>query len=793
MIVYAATKKEFLHHAFSEDVHDIVLKKIQDKGRNVSKSEVAAWKESLLFMAKVLNDEDIPDDAGVGIEYGIPQSMKRIDFIVSGANEERKGALIIVELKRWSEAEKTEKDGVVIARFGKAKQETSHPSYQAWSYATLLGGFNEAVYTQGLALRPCAYLHNCDDTVDLKDPFYQHYYERAPLFLKGEGERSKLRNFIKQYVKRGDQAKAIYEIENGRIRPSKTLVDSLVGMLKGNEEFVLIDDQKVVFENALAIGRKADAHRKRVMIIEGGPGTGKSVVAINLLVALSKLGLVCRYVSKNAAPRTVYESKLTGVRRKTEIANMFSGSGVFTEGESNAFDVLIVDEAHRLNEKSGLYGNLGEHQVKEIISSSKSVVFFVDEDQRVTLKDIGTVAEIERWAGEFDADVSKGVLASQFRCGGSDGYLAWLDNTLQVRPTANDALDRDSFDFRVVDSASQLRDLIVERNRINNKARLVAGYCWNWVSKKNREQYDIVLEGEEFRARWNLASDGSLWIVAPNSVEEVGCVHTSQGLEVDYVGVIVGPDLIVRGGRVVTVASKRARTDKSLSGIKKMAEVDPDGAQAVADRIIKNTYRTLMTRGLKGCYVFCTDAETRDYLKARLAVSENRAAEVLPFKRLPRKEVRPYVNAVPIVDLAIAAGGLSQSNDADRDDWAVLPETLRPREGWFVARVVGASMNRRIPDGAWCVFRRGVAGDRSGRIVVAQHREIKDRDTGASYTIKEYQSRKAYSEDSFEHLEIRLKPDSTDKSYQDIVIDSRRAQELEIVAELVEVLGGAKH
>ncbi len=547
MIVYQATKAKFLKDAFERDIHEIVGAEYKARtGKRVGPSEFGSWKESLIYMAKVLNDEAIPADSGVAIEYGIPQSGKRVDFLVTGLDESGSVNVVIVELKRWSEAKRTEKDGVVTTYLAGGQQETSHPSYQAWSYAALLRGFNEAVYEGRMDLQPCAYLHNYATDDQIGHQFYSHYIERAPLFLKGDNERQKLQAFIKQHVRFGDSAKAVYEIENGRIRPSKTLVDSLVQMIKGNQEFVLIDEQKIVYENAIATARGAAAStRKQVLLIEGGPGTGKSVVAVNLLVSLSKLGLNARYVSKNAAPRSVYESKLTGILRKTEISNLFSGSGAFTKAEANAFDVLIVDEAHRLNEKSGLYGNLGDNQIKELISASKCTIFFIDEDQRVTLRDIGHKGEIAKWARDFGAKISTYELASQFRCNGSDGYLAWLDDILGIRPTANQIFDIANFDFRVLDSPNSLRDLIKEANKVSNKARLVAGYCWNWIGKKNPQELDIQIPAHKFSMRWNLSKDSSLWIVAPNSVNEIGCIHTSQGLEVDYVGVIVGPDLVV--------------------------------------------------------------------------------------------------------------------------------------------------------------------------------------------------------------------------------------------------------
>ena len=497
-------------------------------------------------------------------------------------------------------------------------QEGAHPCSQAWSYAALLEGFNEAVHEGGVALNPCAYLHNYvrDDVID--NGIYRPYIEMAPLFLKGEEERARLRAFIKRHVRKGDNADLIFRIENGRIRPSKMLADSIAGMLKGNREFVLVDDQKVVFETAIAAAAKASAKRKQVVIVRGGPGTGKSVVAVNLLARLTGRGLVSKYVSKNAAPRAVYAAKLVGSERRSVVSNLFVGSGGFIHADADGFDALIVDEAHRLNEKSGLYGNLGENQVKEIIHSAKCAIFFVDDDQIVTLSDIGHAGEIEKWAKRFNAEVTQLELASQFRCNGSDGYLAWLDNTLGIRETANEDFDPGAFDFRVVDSPVELHSLIAERNA-NNKARVVAGYCWDWTSKRDPRAYDISFPEFGYARRWNLDRDGSLWIMAPDSIDEVGCIHTCQGLELDYVGVIIGPDLIARDGGLVTRPAARSRMDRSIRGWKALAKRDPGSIELRVDRIIRNTYRTLMTRGMKGCYVYCTDDAMRDHLKARIS------------------------------------------------------------------------------------------------------------------------------------------------------------------------------
>lgn len=614
MIVYLANKSAFLEDVFENRIADRILSEYQTRfRRSVGNAELQSWTNSMHYMQRVLADNAIPENTGVAIEFNIPQTSKRIDMILTGMDAERRKTAVIVELKQWTDAETTDKDAIVSTFLGGTVREVSHPSYQAWSYAALLEDFNDAVRTTPIHLRSCAYLHNCESGVAIHSSFYAAHTDRAPAFLKADA--AKLREFIRRYVKYGDDGDAIYRIRDGTIRPSKSLADSLQSLLKGNQEFLMIDDQKIVYETAINLAKRAANGEKQVLIVEGGPGTGKSVVAVNLLVALTGAGQVVQYVTKNAAPRAVYESKLTGAMTKTRISNLFTGSGSYTETAKNTFDALIVDEAHRLNEKSGLFQNLGDNQVKELIESARCSVFFLDEDQRVTFKDIGDKTEIRRWAHHCGAKVHELALASQFRCNGSDGYLAWIDNTLQIRETANTTLEGINYDFRVFDSPRDLRDEIVRLNRDSNKARIVAGYCWDWVSKKNPSRMDIVLPEHSFSARWNLTDDGSLWILKPESVSEIGCIHTCQGLELDYVGVILGPDLVVRDGVVETRADERSAGDSSVKGFKKLFKESPDLARKRAEAIIKNTYRTLMTRGQKGCFVFATDPETNTFLR----------------------------------------------------------------------------------------------------------------------------------------------------------------------------------
>ncbi len=622
MIIYQSNKDRFIKDLISNEVHEIIEATYRAKtGRRVAKNELRSWQESMRYMGAVLDDDEIPGDVGVSIEYSIPQTSKRIDFILTGQDDTKNDQVVIIELKQWESAELTNKDAIVKTRFQHGLTETSHPSYQAWSYSELLNQLNETVYLDNIHLSPCAYLHNYTEDEVIKNNFYQPYLEKAPVFLKGKAEKEKLIAFIKGFMKHGDKSNLMFRIENGKIRPSKSLADSLAKMVAGNPEFIMLDEQKLVYETAINLATESSASNKNVLIVQGGPGTGKSVVAVNLLVkVIQELRLLAQYITKNAAPRAVYEAKLTGSMKKSAISNLFTGSGSFHSIDKNTFDVLIVDEAHRLNEKSGMFKNIGENQIKEIISACKLSIFFIDEDQKVTFSDIGSKEEIEKWALHENAKIHQMTLESQFRCNGSDGYLAWLDDVLEIRDTANKTLDGLEYDFRVMNTPNELKELIFEKNKINNKARIVAGYCWDWISKSDKTAFDINLPKYDFGMQWNLDTDGSLWIQAPDSVSEVGCIHTCQGLEVDYVGVIIGGDLIVRNGQVKTNPNARAKTDKSISGYKKLLKIDPNTANMKADSIIRNTYRTLMTRGMKGCYIFCTDPETQSYFQSRLEI-----------------------------------------------------------------------------------------------------------------------------------------------------------------------------
>ena len=622
MLVYEGIKSGFI-----DDVDlGIIADKIRNKyieviKRRPSAPEFNSWKNSMQYMRGVLSDNEIPNNTGIAIEYNIPPTGCRIDFMMSGYNKS-KSNVVIVELKQWDKAiEVGEMDGIykVNTFTGGGTRDVNHPSYQAMTYANLIRDYNESVQIKDINVIPCAYLHNYyfdnDDT--LLSNNYKEYTKAAPLF--GHNDVVKLRDFIKRYIVNGDDGNILYEIDHGRIRPSKMLQDSLSQMLKGNQEFYMIDSQKIIYEYALRYAiDTVGTQSKNVFIVRGGPGTGKSVLAINLLVELNRRGMTCFYVTKNSAPRTVYATKLRGEYTTTYINHLFQSSGGFIDEENNKLDCLVVDEAHRLNAKSGMFQNKGENQIKEIINAAKFSIFFIDENQKVTLKDIGSEDLIKKFANEHGAGIYTFDLDSQFRCNGSDGYVAWLDHMLQIRNTANFDIHGFDYDFKVFDNPNEMRKAIEEKNKVNNKSRIVAGYCWEWPTGNTRNDsnyHEIKIPEKNFEISWNLES-GEAFAIGENSINEAGCIHTVQGLEFDYIGVIIGEDMRYENGHIVTDYNKRAKTDTSLNGIKKIAqEQGMEEANKIADNIIKNTYRTLMTRGMKGCYVYCVDKKLKNYLK----------------------------------------------------------------------------------------------------------------------------------------------------------------------------------
>lgn len=623
MIVYENTKGGFVQDIRSGCIASIVQSAFEKKNiHHNNAAEFRSWENSLMYMGIVLDDGDISNDVKVAVEYQIPLTSKRVDFLIAGESEQGNKNIVVVELKQWENCEITSRPDVVTAFTGGSRRAVCHPSYQAYSYAKIIENFNEDVYRENIRLNPCAYLHNFRESnrCNIDNAHYQNAISLAPLFLSADTE--KLRTFVKTYIKKKSNIDLLMKIDHGKLKPAKALQDSLTSMIKGNKEFYLIDEQKVAYETVKKLVGNAvknannpvKGNEKSVVIVSGGPGTGKSVVAIQLLCDLIQKGYSANYVTKNAAPRNVYFEKLKQERYKLSyIKSLFRASDAFWNAPQNLLDCIIVDEAHRLRKKSAIFH--GENQIKELINSAKVSVFFIDDDQKITTKDIGSRDEIRSWAKYYNAKLFEGEeinLVSQFRCSGSNGYLNFLDNLLGIKETANIRFDFD-YELKLFNSPTKMREALREKNAVNNKSRMIAGYCYEWNSEQNPngDVYDIVLE-DNFKAKWNFAN--SLFAIDPNSFDQVGCIHTTQGLEFDYCGIIIGKDLgydLMRG--IYTDQKQEALSDKS-SGIRSCKD------KKLADKLIRNTYKTLLSRGQKGCFVYCENKDLLQYISKQLEI-----------------------------------------------------------------------------------------------------------------------------------------------------------------------------
>lgn len=400
-------------------------------------------------------------------------------------------------------------------------------------------------------------------------------------------------------------------------------MDHVAATIKGRPPWVLLDEQLVVFERIRATVRSGVfGHKKQVIIVRGGPGTGKSVLAINLLAELLREGQNAQYATGSKAfTETLWEQ--IGSRSKTTF-RYFNSYG---DADPNEIDVLICDESHRIRETSSGRFTPKERrstkpQVREIIDAAKVTVFFIDDQQIVRPNEIGSVAHVREHAIDAKADLSEYELAIQFRCAGSDGFINWIDNTLGIRRTANVIWEgAEGFDFRILDSPMKLEEAIRRRAEEGFTARVAAGFCWKWsVPREDGTLVDDIVIGEYRRpwdakpGEWKLAPgipSAALWATDPNGINQIGCVYNIQGFELDYVGVIVGKDLVYSFDSNSWIGDKKASADSVVKRSKdKFVE------------LVKNTYRVLLSRGIKGCYVYFMDRDTERFVRSRMEVGD---------------------------------------------------------------------------------------------------------------------------------------------------------------------------
>ena len=459
---------------FCEDVRlNLISDKLLARFREVGISwwrdaEYASWQNSMQFMKNILDDKSFAEDIDIAIEYQIPRTSKRVDFMIGGSNESWKDNIVIIELKQWQKAEKMwdEMMHSVKTFVGWWERTVPHPSYQAYSYSIFIKNASDEIENNNIWVIPCAYLHNYDEQyVDqLNDRIYKVWYDEAPFFVKTQVE--DIVNFIKKYVcKKSSQGDLLYKVDHWRIKPSKALQDCLVSLMEWNKEFILLDDQVVAFDMCKQIMLQCQKDKKkRTLIIQWWPWTWKSVLAVNLLKEFLTSDLNVAYVTKNSAPRETYLKKLSKLRLKEElnIKTLFRSPFRLSDSPANFYDCLIVDEAHRLVKQMYMDYNW-ENQVKECINASLFTIFLIDENQKVTIKDIWSVDEIKNRAKIFNSDVRETELVSQFRCNWSDWYIQLVNNILQLWEYVDIDSSELNFDIKVFDDPNKLRDELREK------------------------------------------------------------------------------------------------------------------------------------------------------------------------------------------------------------------------------------------------------------------------------------------------------------------------------------------
>ncbi len=622
MRLYSGSSEQFIEDTYQNRIAQKVRESfLQQMGHYPPESEVAAWRNSLKATSWVFEHAKLTDH-GVIVEYQLPLTSKRLDCMICGKDRERHDNAVIIELKQWDRCRPAEGDREVMAWVGGSDRELLHPSVQAGQYRMYLEDVHTVFYPEsdGVTLSACAYLHNYNGRPD--DPLlsrkFQSIVETTPLFTADDVPR--FEDYLVSRLERGEGLEVLQKVEESRYRLSKKLMDHVANVIRGTPEYILLDEQLVVYDRVLSLV-KGGFHgaKKTILIVRGGPGTGKSVIAINLMADLLRKGVNAQYATGSKA-FTETLRKVIGPRGGVQ----FKYFNSYVDAEYNAVDVLIADEAHRIRKTSNNRWTRRESrrdtpQIDELIHASKAAVFFIDDDQVVRPDEIGSTAYIRVAAEKSGCAVLEYELETQFRCAGSSAFVNWVNNTLGIRETANPMWGRDeAFDFRVVESPEALEELVLRTAAEGHSARMTAGYCWDWSKPKpdGTLEDDVVIG--DFRRPWN-AKPGArrlangipsapTWAHDSKGLGQIGCVYTAQGFEFDYVGVIFGKDLMYNHATNQWEAHSENSSDPSVRA---------SGPRFL--ELVKNTYRVLLTRGMKGCYVHFLDEGTKAYFMSRMA------------------------------------------------------------------------------------------------------------------------------------------------------------------------------
>lgn len=587
-------------------------------GHFPSPAEQRSWENSLPVLAEDLRAAGL-SEIEVLLEFQLPLTSRRIDVVLAGNHPVTKNpSYVIVELKQWSSVESFEGSPALVKVPGMPGGPKTHPLLQVSGYCEYLMDFAASILANKGTVRGVAYLHNAQmsDVEVLTDVSPS---ERATLFTAADRERFRqfLRANLDAEMPGGKSADLLLKSD---FKPTPQLLTVVADQLQNRDQFVLLDQQQAAFDLVLhEVERAYQSDQKRIVIVTGGPGSGKSVIALSLVGELAHLGRTVLHATGSRSFTTTLR-KLAGYGQ-SRAAAVFKYFNAFMDAKKNAIDVLILDEAHRIREtsvdrytKAAL--RTGRSQIDELVSAARVPVFLLDEHQVVRPGEMGSVQEIEAYAESSGLRTIRIDLEDQFRCGGSDAYIDWVLRLLgigQEAPIKWDSADH-SYQIRLAKSPAELEALLAERLAEGFNARMTAGFCWPWSDavRDGNLVADVVIGN--WARPWNAKSDralgevppAALWATSLGGFKQVGCIYTAQGFEYDWNGVIFGPDLVRRGDKWVFVRDANKDPD-----FRSRARV-PDEE---FERLVRNVYKVLLTRGMRGVVLYSVDSETQAFLE----------------------------------------------------------------------------------------------------------------------------------------------------------------------------------